>query len=113
MATIRSTFAQDGQRLFLDECASGFQLQTRWYRIGRPINNIHDAIDAFEALELMDGDLRHVFRAGIAPEMARLPRSRCTGCRVWMLVAGAEKRLAGLRPQPCGSKQSLVKWVSR
>ena len=112
MGTIRSTFTQDGQRLFLDECAAGFQLQTRWYRIGKPIEGIYEAIDAFEALELMEGDLRTAFRMGVRPEMERLPRCRCIGGRVLALVEGAEKRLLGLRPQACGSKQSLTKWVN-
>lgn len=115
MATIRSTVTPDGQRLFLNETAAGgFQVETRWVRIGRPFVSINDAIEAFEVLEFCEGDLSSVYRRSVAVEIRRTPKSAVVGsamARTWHVLAGTEKREAGLRPVACGRKSANIRWI--
>lgn len=110
---IRSTYTPDGQRLEISESDSGFQIQTRWQRIGRPFDRITDAIAAFEVLEFCEGDLSKVYRS-VSVELCRTASWMVAGpamARTWQVLGDTEKREAGLRPIACGSKSANVKWA--
>ena len=116
MATIRSTYTPDGQRLELNETDGGFAIFTRWQRITRPFTNLSDAIAAFEVLEFCEGDLHTVYRRSVAVELARTCAAMVTGsamARTWQVLADVERREAGLRPVSCGSKGSVIEWRAR
>lgn len=113
-AIIRSTYTPDGQRLEISEGESGFQIQTRWQRIGRPFDRITDAIAAFEVLEFCEGNLPKVYRRSVSVELRRTASWMVAGpamARTWQVLGDTEKREAGLRPIACGSKSANVKWV--
>lgn len=117
--TLRSGFTIDGQRVFLEfDGAKGiYRLATRWAWLAS-FDNVWDACDAFEALEMMEGDLRAIAKTTKA-EIIRVPRSTFAPVngsgvmgRVNYLINSIERRLAGLRPVRCGSKGSVEKWVT-
>ena len=116
METLRSGFTPDGQRVFLlfDESRREYKLATRWAWLSS-FDNVHDACDAFEAIEFMEGDLRKSAKTAKA-EIARVPRRmfgqrRSAMARINYLITCVERRAAGLRPVICGSKGSVEKWV--
>jgi hypothetical protein len=111
--TLRSGFTPDGQKVFLIFDGQHYRLATRWIWLDRFLS-IWDACDAFEALEMMEGDLRASSKK-IKTEIARIPRHfdllRNKATRISHLVTCAEKRINGLRPLSCGSKSSVTKWI--
>lgn len=113
--TIRSSFTPDGQRVFLlfDVERGIYRIATRWSWLTQ-FDNIWDACDAFEAVELMEGDLRKVAKLAKS-EIARVPRHHFVRAismsRIVYLVNSIERRLAGLRPIRTGSKGSVEAWV--
>ena len=112
---LRSSFSLDGTRIFLVHIeGSGFRIGTRWRWLAK-FDLIFDACDAFEALEMMEGDLA---RAGAAlkAEIRRVPRhtfgrKRSTHSRISYLVRCSESRAAGMRLKRCGSKGSVEYWT--
>lgn len=113
--TIRSGFTPDGQRVFLefDQAKNVYRVATRWaWLVG--FDNIWDACDAFEAIELMEGDLRKVAKLAKS-EVVRVPRHSFVApqsmARINYLVNSIERRLAGLRPTRTGSNGSVECWV--
>lgn len=117
METLRSGFTPDGQCVFLffDAVRNTYRIATRWQWLGR-FDSIWDACDAFEAVELMEGDLKKASKLAKI-EIKRVPRhvfgsNRSAMTRINYLLNGIERRLAGLRPVICGSKGSVEKWVS-
>jgi len=116
METLRNSFTTDGQRVFLmfDESRGLYRLATRWAWLSS-FDSIWDACDAFEAVEFMEGDLRHVSKISKS-EISRVPRHRFgsrrgTMSRINYLINCIERRIAGLRPVICGSKGSVEKWI--
>lgn len=114
--TLRSSFSLDGLRIFLeyDQDRNEFRLATRWRWLSK-FDNVHDACDAFEALELIEGD---EIRAAtlIKKEIARVPRHRFGNAgrdmrRINYLINCVERRLAGLRPIRTGSKGAVECWI--
>lgn len=113
--TLRSSFTADGQRIFLQyepQC-SRYRLATRWSWLA-DFDNVRDACDAFEALELMEGDLKRIARLAKA-EIARVPRHRFVQPnsmgRINYLIRCVERRVAGLRPIRTGSKGAVESWI--
>ena len=110
---LRSSFTADGQRLFLEFDGEHYRVGTRWtWLIKFPC--VWDACDAFEVIELMQGDLSQVAKQ-LKVEIVRVPRwqlgaKRNSPSRIWNLLSCVEKRLSGLRPVSCGSKSSLIAW---
>jgi len=110
---LRSGFTVDGQRVFLECDGKVFRIGTRWVWLAK-FGSIWDACDAFEAIEMMDGNLDAIARL-LKMEIARVPRHRF-GCkrntmsRITYLTDCVGKRLSGLRPVYCGSKGSVVEW---
>ena len=115
-SVLRSSFSLDGTRIFLvhvEGCQGAFRLATRWRWLAK-FESIHDACDAFEALEMMEGDLARASRA-IKAEIRRVPRhsfgrKRASHSRISYLVRCSESRAAGLRLKRCGSKGSVEYW---
>ena len=112
--TLRSGFTPDGQKVFLIFDGQHYRLATRWIWLAG-FDSVWDACDAFEALEMMEGDLRQAAKA-IRGEISRVPRHQFGSKRNSMgrtnyLINCAIKRLAGLRPVTCGSKGAITKWV--
>lgn len=114
--TIRSSFTPDGQRVFLEFDAERqvFRIGTRWAWLVS-FGSIWDACDAFEAIEMMEGDLRKVAKMAKA-EVGRVPRHQFVAPqsmgRINYLINSIERRLAGLHPIRTGSKGSVETWVS-
>jgi hypothetical protein len=112
---IRSSFALDGTRIFLihDDSKSVFRIATRWSWLAT-FQTVWDGCDAFEALELLEGDLRSISRL-LRTEINRVPRwvfiHRNRMGRINYLINSAERRLQGLRPQRCGTKGGVEKWI--
>ncbi len=116
METLRSSVTPDGQRVFLvfDEDKSQYRLATRWIWL-TSFESVWDGCDGFEALEMMEGDLRQAAMA-IKGEISRVPRhqfgsARNNMVRTKYLIDCVIKRLAGLRPVSCGRKGAIQKWV--
>lgn len=114
--TLRSGWTLDGQRIFLEHDQAGevFRVGTRWAWLLK-FGAVQDACDAFEALELMEGGITELAKH-LATEIRRTPRHRSAKAapamaRVSELVRCAELRMQGLRPQACGSKLAVVRWV--
>ena len=114
--TLRSSVTCDGIRVFLvyDTEKKYFRIGTRWYWLTN-FESVWDACDAFEALQLMEGDEKQIMEA-LKVEIKRTPRGRYSFQRIGMgrvnyLINCAEKRLQGLRPLSCGSKGAVVRWV--
>ncbi|MFP3637686.1 hypothetical protein [Paraburkholderia sp. SIMBA_054] len=112
---LRSGFAGD-ERIFLfyNLKDARYRLATRWAWL-TSFDNVWDACDAFEALELAEGDVRVLARWS-RKEIARVPRTRFgrdagSMKRINYLVNSIERRAAGLRPQPCGRKGSVERWI--
>lgn len=114
--TIRSSFTPDGQRVFLEFDAERnvYRIATRWAWLVS-FDNIWDACDAFEAIELIEGDLRKSAKLAKS-EIGRVPRHHSAAPqsmgRINYLVNCIERRLAGLRPIRTGSKGSVECWVA-
>jgi hypothetical protein len=112
---LRSSFTAGGTRVFLVYRVdrNEYRLGTRWYWL-TSFDNVWDACDAFEALELTDGDEREIARLA-KKEIIRVPRTRfahrASMQRINYLVNSIERRLAGLRPQRCGSKGAVERWI--
>lgn len=113
---LRSGWMIDGTRIFLEfqKDKEIYQINTRWARLTF-FGSIEDACDAFEAMELADGEAKPLALA-IKKEIARVGRhefgkSRSTHGRINYLVRSAERRLAGLRPIRHGSKGSVEAWI--
>jgi hypothetical protein len=115
--TLRSSFTCEGVRIFLlfDAHARLYRLATRWYWL-TSFGSIWDACDAFDALQLMEGDDRQICRI-LKSEIKRVPRhhfglARNKMGRINYLINSAERRLQGLRPIRCGSKGAVEHWVA-
>lgn len=112
---LRSGFTLDGDRIFVihDPARSVYRLATRWRWLAK-FSSVYDACDAFEALELIEGDEVAAAKQ-LVREIARVPRSRFyqpAGIqRITYLVNSAERRLAGLRPIRTGSKGTIESWI--
>jgi len=112
---LRSSFTCSGTRIMLvyDEVKLQYRLCTRWRWLTQ-FDNIWDACDAFEALEMSDGQEKD-FARWCKREIARVPRTRFVRPswmgRISYLVSSVERRLVGLRPVRCGSKGSVERWV--
>lgn len=118
--TLRTGFMLDGNRLYLiyDRARRKYRLGTRWVWLAS-FEGVKDACDAFEALELIDASNHQALGAALVQEIRRTPRtsfghvgSNRMG-RISYLVESVEKRLLGLRPQRCGTKGSVERWVRR
>lgn len=113
--TLRSSYTQDGTRFFLvfDANRATFRIGTRWHWLAS-FDSVWDACDAFEAMELVDGDLIELGRL-IKKEIRRVPRYRFFRPggmgRINYLVNSVDRRLQGLRPQRCGSKGAVERWI--
>lgn len=114
---LRSSFSCDGTRVFLihDADKGLYRLATRWSWL-TAFESVWDACDAFEALELMTGDEREIAKI-LKTEIKRVPRHtfgkmRNSIKRINYLINSAERRMAGLRPQRCGSKGSVERWIA-
>lgn len=112
---LRSSFNCDGTRLFLlfDKDKGMYRLATRWSWL-TAFQSVWDACDAFEALELMEGDERQICLV-LKAEIKRVPRSRFGSkrgsmSRINYLINSAERRMQGYRPRPCGRKGSVERW---
>jgi hypothetical protein len=119
--TLRSSFTAAGTRVFLtyDPAKAQdkpYRLATRWRWLAS-FEQIQDACDAFEALELSDCEGReHDFAKWAVREIRRVPRhmfgpQRSTMKRINYLINSVERRMQGLRPQRCGSKGSVERWI--
>lgn len=115
--TLRSSFMQDGTRIYLifDADKHKYRLATRWYWLAA-FDDVHAACDAFEALELIEAASPRDAAKFLKLETYRVPRcefgqARNTHRRIMYLVSCVERRLAGLRPQRCGSKGSIERWI--
>ncbi|HDS1721606.1 hypothetical protein NPS53_08850 [Pseudomonas putida] len=112
---LRSSFTQDGIRFFLvfDAEKTTFRIGTRWHWL-ESFDSVWDACDAFEAMELADGDHIKLGRL-IKKEISRVPRIRFVQRggmgRINYLINSIERRLQGLRPQRCGSKGAVERWI--
>lgn len=114
---LRSSYTQEGERFFLvyDPIKAVFRIGTRWqWLVG--FESIWDACDAFETLELAEGDQKAL--AGlIKKEVRRVPRHhfihRGSMGRINYLINSVERRMQGLRPQRCGSKGAVERWIPR
>lgn len=114
---LRSSYTQEGERFFLvyDPIKAVFRIGTRWqWLVG--FESIWDACDAFETLELAEGDQKAL--AGlIKKEVRRVPRhhfiQRGSMGRINYLINSVERRMQGLRPQRCGSKGAVERWIPR
>jgi len=115
LETLRSSFTPDGQRVFLefDSESKVYRIATRWAWL-ISLDNIQDACDAFEAIEMMEGDLRQ-FAKLAKSEINRVQRHHFVApqsmARINYLINSIERRLAGLRPIRTGSKGSVESWV--
>lgn len=113
--TLRSSFNVDGTRIFLiyDSEKQLYRLATRWYWL-TSFETIYQACDAFEALELLSGDEKSLAK-WLKVEVLRNPRSRQANpsamTRINDLISNVERRMSGLRPQICGNKGSVVRWI--
>lgn len=113
--TLRSGFSLGGARIFLiyDCQRRAYRLATRWRWLAS-FATVFDACDAFEALELVDGEEVAVARL-LVREIHRVPRHRFANPsgmpRIAYLVNAVERRLAGLRPIRTGSKGAVEAWV--
>lgn len=112
---LRSSFCPDGSRIFLmfDASRNLYLIATRWSWVVR-FKSVWDACDAFEALEIVEGELRAVGQ-WLRREIQRVPRHHFVQSgsmgRLNYLINGVERRLRGLRPQRCGSKSSVEQWI--
>ena len=116
LETLRSSYTCGGDRLFLffDAKARLYRLATRWCWLSS-FDSVWDACDAFEALELIEGNEQQIARI-LKAEIKRVPRytfgsARSTMGRLNYLINSAERRLQGLRPIRCGSKGSVEHWI--
>lgn len=115
--TLRSSYTQDGTKIFLIYAPSitQFRIGTRWYWLVS-FCSVWDACDAFEAMELAEGDQQELSRL-IKKEIIRVPRhhfvQRGSMGRINYLVNSVERRLQGLRPQRCGRKGGVEQWIPR
>jgi hypothetical protein len=118
---LRSSFTAAGTRVFLiyDPAKAQdkpYRLATRWRWLAS-FEQLQDACDAFEALELSDCEGReHDFSKWAVREIRRVPRhlfgpQRSTMTRINYLINSIERRMQGLRPQRCGSKGSVERWI--
>ena len=114
---LRNSFTCEGTRVFLvhDPEKGLYRLGTRWIWL-TAFESVWDACDAFDALELMTGDEREIARI-LKAEIKRVPRHsfgkmRRSMKRINYLVNSAERRMQGLRPQRCGSKGSVERWIA-
>ena len=111
--TLRSSWTIDGVRIFLtfDSEKQQYRIETRWYLIAS-FNNINDACDAFEAMEMIESNDHRAVGKWIKVEIDRVPRHKSAGNRsISELVSCVERRIAGLRPKSCGSKSSVTQWI--
>lgn len=113
---IRSGWTLDGQRIILehDEEKALFVLGTRWVILAK-FHAIQDACDAFEALEMLEGNPADLAKH-LKAEIKRVPlfrsaRNSHAMARVVDLVRSVEMRVHGFRPVACGAKLSVIKWV--
>lgn len=112
---LRTSYSQDGTYIvLLYDCVQGrYRLATRWYWLAS-FDSIWDACDAFEALEMLEGCVRSLAKT-VKGEIKRVPRHQFIKpngmMRIGYLVRSVERRAAGLRPQRCGSKGSVERWI--
>lgn len=117
LEVLRSSFTLDGTRVFLihDAQRVAYHLATRWAWLSS-YQKIEDACDAFEALELMEGDEKRI-TGFLTSEIKRVPRHRFGSARNTMgrinyLINCVEHRLQGHRLVICGSKGAVERWVA-
>lgn len=112
---LRTSYSLDGTYIvLLHDCVQGrYRLATRWYWL-TSFDSIWDACDAFEALEMLEGCIRSLAKT-VKSEIKRVPRHQFikpnSMMRIGYLVRSVERRAAGLRPQRCGSKGSVERWI--
>jgi len=113
---LRSSFTLAGERLFL-HYEEGV---TKPYRVGLrfrkllAFQHIHDAIDAFESLELVTEDVIQAAKL-LKIDIHRVPRwksprSGPAMARVHYLVHCVEQRQAGLQLKVAGRRSALEVW---
>jgi hypothetical protein len=118
---LRSSFTAAGTRVFLvyDSARAQdkpYRLATRWRWLAS-FDDVYAGTDAFEALELSDCEGReHEFATWAKRETVRVPGHRFgpqrgTMKRINYLINSVERRMQGLRPQRCGSKGSVERWI--
>lgn len=117
METLRTSFMQDGNKIELvfDASRDLYRVGTRWIWLAS-FDSVYDACDAFEALEMVDAPATAELGKLIRTEIKRVPRhhfghSCNTHSRIVYLMNSVERRLAGLRPQRCGSKGAVERWI--
>jgi len=112
--TLRSSWTLDGQRIFLVHSAGQYRLATRWVWLAS-FKQLADAVVAFEALELLEGDPRGLI-TNIRTELRRRPSCsfgtrRTSMARIAYLVRCVDRRMLGQRVRVCGSKGSVEVWA--
>lgn len=116
METLRTSFMQDGNKIELvfDAERRLYRIGTRWFWLCK-FDSVYDACDAFEALELADAPATTGLGKIVRSEIARVPRHHfirpASMGRITYLLNSIERRLAGLRPQRCGSKGAIERWI--
>lgn len=92
--TLRSSWTLDGTRIFLqfDPVRGLYRLATRWYWL-TSFTQINDACEAFEALEMSEGD--HCVVAKRLKHATRLKRSPAATAmsRIHQLLSYVEQHL--------------------
>ena len=114
--TLRTGWTLDGQRIFViyQPSTALYRVATRWAWLLK-FKQLQDAADAFETLEFLQGNISDLAKY-LAIEIHRVPRhararTAPAMARVAELVRCVERRMQGQRPQACGSKLAVVKWV--
>ena len=116
METLRASFMQDGNKLELvfDAERRQYRIGTRWFWLCS-FESVYDACDAFEAIELTNAPATTKIGKIARAEILRVPRHRFykpdSMARINYLVNSIERRLAGLRPQRCGSNGAIERWI--
>ena len=115
---LRSGWTMDGQRVFVsfNPARQKYVLHTRWVNLAK-FNHVYDAIDAFEAMELLDCQNLQTTIGFLKKEIERTPRYKSaqpnTQARIFYLVNCVENRQDGKQLKIVGSKGSVEQWVGK
>lgn len=113
---LRSGWTMDGQRVFVsfNPTKQKYVLHTRWANLVS-FTCVYDAIDTFEAMELLDCQNLQATIGFLKKEIERTPRYKSaaqnTQARISYLVNCVENRQDGKRLKISGSKGSVEQWV--
>lgn len=112
--TLRSSWTLDGQRIYLMHSAGQYHLATRWVWL-TTFQQLTDAADSFEALEMLEGDPKALV-AHLLREVRRRPAHtfgarRFSHSRIAYLARCAENRMRGLRLRIEGRAGSVEAWL--